>query len=104
MLLGYPRPTTFIERLDSPKSRWKNYTSFLPVYTYEIYWIVVVERHIGCADTGMLRLVIVEENRLRVINVDDRTPLIGMYDIVIHSTHARTQYSPLGEFHMSFHI
>ena len=80
LLLGYPRPKLFIERLGSPKSYWKNYTSFLLVGTKNVYWTVKVIRNMTCADTGSLRLVLqTEENRRRVINVDKRIPLIGTY-------------------------
>ena len=79
LLLGYPQPQTYAQRLDQPDSYWRNYTDYLPVLSEDVYWTVEVTRNITCADTGLIRLVILDENMRYVFNVEDRTPLIGRY-------------------------
>ena len=78
VLLGYPQPQTYAERLDLPHSYWKNYTNYLPVLNEDVYWTVELGRNVTCKDTGLIRLVILDENRRHVVNALDRTPLIGM--------------------------
>ena len=78
VLLGYPQPQTYAERLDLPHSYWKNYTNYLPVLNEDVYWTVELGRNVTCKDTGLIRLVILDENRRHVVNTLDRTPLIGM--------------------------
>ena len=79
LLLGYPQPQTYAERLDQPDRYWKNYTDYLPVLSEDVYWTVEVRRNLTCADTGLIRLVILDENMRHIVNVEDRTPLIGRY-------------------------
>jgi hypothetical protein len=77
LFLGYPRPRAYAERLDQLDSYWRNYTGYLPVLGEDVYWTVEVRRNLTCADTGLIRLVILDENMRHVVNVMDRTPLIG---------------------------
>ena len=77
LLLGYPRPQAYAEQLNHPNSRWKNYTSLLPVFGENIYWTVVIKRDLTCADTGLIRLVILDGSMRHIVNIDERTPLIG---------------------------
>ena len=79
VLLGYPQPQIYAERLAQPNSYWKNYTNYLPVLTEDVYWTVELRRNLTCKDTGLIRLVILDENIRHVVNLLDRTPLIGMY-------------------------
>ena len=78
-LLGYPQPQTYAERLDQPESYWRNYTDYLPVLSEDIYWTVELRSNLTCADTGLIRLVILDQNMRNVVNVEGRTPLIGRY-------------------------
>ena len=79
LFLGYPRPQAYTERLDQPDSFWMNYTNYLPVLGEDVYWTVEVRRNLTCADTGLIRLVVLDGNTRHVVNVEDRTPLIGKY-------------------------
>jgi hypothetical protein len=79
LFLGYPQPQIYAERLDQPDSFWMNYTHYLPVSGEDIYWTVDLRRNLTCADTGLIRLVVLDENTRHVVNVEDRTPLIGKY-------------------------
>ncbi|XP_028402439.1 uncharacterized protein LOC114525371 isoform X2 [Dendronephthya gigantea] len=76
LFLGYPRPQIYAERLDHPDSSWMNYTDYLRVMSEDVYWRVKVERNLTCADTGLIRFVVLDENMKHFVNLVDRTPLI----------------------------
>lgn len=79
LFLGYPRPQIYAERLDHPDSSWTNYTDYLRVLSEDVYWKVREERSLTCADTGLIRLVVLDDNLKHFVNLVDRTQLIGMY-------------------------
>jgi hypothetical protein len=95
LLLGYPQPRTYAERLVQSDSYWRNYTDYLPVLSEDIYWTVELRRNLTCADTGLIRLVILDENMRNVVNVEGRTPLIGKYHNLAEGKI---------QFHYTFHL
>ena len=95
LLLGYPQPQTYAERLDQPDRYWRNYTDYLPVLSEDVYWTVEVRRNLTCADTGLIRLVILDENMRHIVNVEDRTPLIGRYPYTLFQFTCHVLASPL---------
>lgn len=91
-MLGYLQPQVYAQRLGHPDSYWMNYSDYLTVSSENVFWTAALRHNLTCADTGRIRLVMLDDSLESVANVQGRTPLIGGY---FKCTHAATCFLTL---------